>query len=175
MGIVNATEICAVNLEKENQTGNPELLRQKISSLISNNINFKIRSNSTFQRRAALTELLQSAENKVYSYDKGTGFVFLYNKDAMQKIEEQIKESVVSNTDPTSALTGKIQKHLATLRKQQKSDTRTSFQLYLSDPIPPRYCGVIKAHKLEKCYPMRAIVLTIGTPPYGICQYLISQ
>ena len=142
---------------------------------ISNNINFKIRSNSTFQRRAALTELLQSAENKVYSYDKGTGFVFLYNKDAMQKIEEQIKESVVSNTDPTSALTGKIQKHLATLRKQQKSDTRTSFQLYLSDPIPPRCCGVIKAHKLEKCYPMRAIVLTIGTPPYGICQYLISQ
>ena len=118
---------------------------------------------------------MQSAENKVYYYDKGAGLVILHNKDAIRKIEEQIGESVVSNTGPTSALTGKIQKHLATLRKQQKSDTRTSFQLYLSDPIPPRYCGVIKAHKLEKCYPMPAIVLTIGTPPYGICQYLISQ
>ena len=118
---------------------------------------------------------MQSAENKVYYYDKGAGLVILHNKDAIRKIEEQIGESVVSNTGPTSALIGKIQKHLATLRKQQKSDTRTSFQLYLSDPIPPRYCGVIKGHKPEKCYPIRAIISTIGSPPYGTSQYLISQ
>ena len=103
-----------------------------------------------------------------------TGFVILNNKDAMQKIEEQIRESVVSNTDPTSAPTSKIQKHLATLRKQQKFETRTYFQLDPSDPIPPRLYGVIKAHKPEKCYPMRAIVSTIGTPPYGISQYLVE-
>ena len=77
-----------------------------------------------------------------------------------------------TNTDPTSALTSIIQKHLATLHKQQKFETRTYFQLYPSDPIPPRLYGVIKAHKPEKCYPMRAIVSAIGTLTYGIFQYL---
>ena len=79
-----------------------------------------------------------------------------------------------TNTDPTSALTSIIQKHLATLRKQQKFETRTYFQLYPSDPIPPRLYGVIKAHKPEKCYLMRAIVSTIGTQPYAISQYLLQ-
>ena len=119
MDIVNATEFCVLSLEKENQTENAELLRQKISNVISKNINFKIRSNLTFEERAAPKELSQSTEYKVYSYDKGTGFVILKNKDAIRKIKEQIGESVVSNTDPTSALTSKIQQHIATLCKQQ--------------------------------------------------------
>ena len=92
----------------------------------------------------------------------------------MRTIEEQIGESVVSYTDPKSTLISKIQKHLATLRKQQKFETRTYSQLYPSDPIPPRLYGAIKAHKPEKCYPIRAIVSTIGTPPYGISQYLVE-
>ena len=117
MDIINATEICAPSLKKENQIENAELLRQKISNVISKNINFKTRSNLTFEQRTALKELSQSTENKVYSYDKGTGFVLLNNKDATRKIEEQIRDSVVSNTDPTSALTNKIRKHLATLHK----------------------------------------------------------
>ena len=33
---------------------------------------------------------------------------------------------------------------------------------------------VFKLHKPEKCYPMRAMVSTIGTPPYGISQYLVE-
>ena len=53
MDIVKATEICAVNLEKENQIENAELLQQKISNIISKNISFKIRNNLTFERRAA--------------------------------------------------------------------------------------------------------------------------
>ena len=162
MDTVNATEICALSLEKENQMENAESLRQKISNVISKNIHFKIRNNLTFEHRIALEELSQSTENKVYSYDKGTGFVILNNKDAMRKIEEQIGESVVSNTDPTSVFTSKIQKHLATL------------QLYPSDPIPPGFYGVIKAHKPEKCYRMQAVVSTVGTPPYGISQYLVE-
>ena len=47
-------------------------------------------------KRTALKELLQSTENKVYSYDKDNNFVILNNKDAIQKIEEQIGESVAS-------------------------------------------------------------------------------
>ena len=64
MDIVNATEICALNLEKENQIENAELLRQKISNVISKNIHFKIRSNLTFEKRAALKEHSQSNVKK---------------------------------------------------------------------------------------------------------------
>ena len=171
MDIVNATEICALSLEKENQIENAESLRQKISNVISKIIHFKIRNNLTFEQRIALKKLSQSTENKVYSYGKCTAFLICNNKDAIRKIEEQVRKFVVSNTEPTSAPTSKIQKHLATLRKQQKFETRTYFQLYPSDPIPPRLYGVIKAHKPEKCYPMRPIVSTIGTPLYDISQY----
>ena len=113
MGFVNATEMCALSLEKENQIENAESLRQKISNVISKNIYFKIRNNLNFEQRIALKELSQNTENKVYSYDKDTGFVILKKTDAIRKIEEQIRESVVSNTDPISAHTSKIQKQSA--------------------------------------------------------------
>ena len=83
MDIVNAVELCPFNLEKKNQIENAELIRQKVSNVISKNINFKIRSNLTFEQRTALKELSQSTENKVYSYDSGTSFVIFNNKDAM--------------------------------------------------------------------------------------------
>ena len=132
-------------------------MRQKIIN-ISKNINFKIRNNLPLEQRTALKELPERTENKIYSYDKAVVFEILNNKDAIRKIEEQIRGSVLSNTDPTSALTNKIQKPLATLHKQQKFETRTYFQLYFSDPIPLRLYGVIKTHKPEKRYPMRTIV-----------------
>ena len=33
---------------------------------------------------------------------------------------------------------------------------------------------VVKAHKPEKNYPMRTVVLTIGTPPCGISKHLVK-
>ena len=97
-----------LSLEKENQIQNAESLRQIIGDVISKSIHFKIRNKLPFQPRIALKELSQIIENKVYSYDKGTDFVTLNNKDIIQKIEEQIGESVVSNTDPASPLTSEI-------------------------------------------------------------------
>ena len=81
---------------------------------------------------------------------------------------------MVSNTDPTSALASKIQNYLATLRKQQKFETRTSLNFITSDLIPPHLYGVKKACKSEKCYPMQAVISTIGTTSYGISQYLVE-
>ena len=66
MDIVNATKLCALILEKENRIENAESLRQKISNIISKNINFNIKSNLTLEQRTVLQELLQSTENKVY-------------------------------------------------------------------------------------------------------------
>ena len=52
--IVNATEIYALSLVKENQIENAELLRRKISNAISKNINFKIKNNLTLNNRHLL-------------------------------------------------------------------------------------------------------------------------
>ena len=54
MDIVNAAEISALSLEKENQIENAESLRQKNSNVISKNVRFKIRNNLTFEQRIAL-------------------------------------------------------------------------------------------------------------------------
>ena len=54
MDIVNATKLCGLSLEKENQIESAELLRQKISSAISRNISLKMRSNLTFEQRTVL-------------------------------------------------------------------------------------------------------------------------
>ena len=48
------------------------------------------------------------------------------------------------------------------------------YKVYPSDAIPPQLYGVVKAHKPEKNYPMRAIVSTIETVPYGTSKYLVE-
>ena len=48
------------------------------------------------------------------------------------------------------------------------------FEIYPSDPIPPRLYGTVKANKPVKNYPMRTVVSTIGTPPYRISKYLVK-
>ena len=96
-----------------------------------------MRSNLTFAQRTALKKLSQSNYSKQFILTfilTINGFVILNNKDAIQKIEEQIGESVVSTTDPTSALTNKIQKHFVALRKQQKFEKRNYLQISPSNP-----------------------------------------
>ena len=34
--------------------------------------------------------------------------------------------------------------------------------------------GVVKAHQPEKNYPMRLVVSTVGSPPYGLSSYLVG-
>ena len=86
----------------------------------------------------------------IYPFDKGTRFVVIQEKYAIQKIEEQIGKSKMIDHDPAPTLLNKFQKELAKLRKENKFDNKTYFKLYPSDDIPPRISAVIKAHKLEK-------------------------
>ena len=91
-----------------------------------------------------------------------------------KKIEKQLGKATKAKIDPTSRLTNKIQKKLCKLRKENKFTNKTYFELYPSDPIPPRLYGTIKAHNPEKNFPMRVIVSTISTLPYGISTYLVD-
>ncbi|XP_065671904.1 uncharacterized protein LOC136089751 [Hydra vulgaris] len=103
-----------------------------------------------------------------------TGYALLNQNDASLKLEEQIKNSKIIDYDPTSTLTTKFQRQLCKLRKEGKLDTNRYFKMYPSDCNQPRIYGMNKAHKPEKDYPMRPVVSTINTPPYGTSDYLVK-
>ena len=128
----------------------------------------KIKNNLSKEQRKALKEIRQINNNtKVYPFDKGSRFAVLSEGDTIKKIEEQLEKAKVINENPTQKYTSKIQKHLCKLRKVKKFTDTEYFEIYPSDPIPPRLYGTVKAHKPEKNYLMRAVVSTIGTPSYG--------
>ena len=172
MDIISATETCAIDLENSSKEIDAECLRQKVSHILNRNLNIKLRDNMSKPQRQALVQMKNSKVTTIYPFDKGSGFVVLSEKNAMQKIEEQLGKAKVAENDPTLKFTNKIQKILCRLRKEKKF--REYFQIYPSDPIPPRLYGTIKAHKPEKNYSMRTIVSTIGTPAYGISKYLVE-
>ena len=174
MDIIQTTETCALDLEREGKFSIAESLRQNISRIITKDLKKKHKNNVSFAERKTLTEMKHDKNISIYPFDKGTGFIVIKEEDAIQKIEEQIGKSKIIDHDPTPTLLKKFQKELAKLRKENKFDNKTYFKLYPSDAIPPRLYGVIKADKPEKNYPMRTIVSTIGTAPYGTSKYLVD-
>ena len=83
--------------------------------------------------------------------------VLLNGIDNISKTEEQLGKSKIIDYDPTNLLTGKFQRLLWKLKKEDKFDKKTYSLIYPSDCIPPRLCGTLKAHKPDKNYPMRAV------------------
>ena len=110
----------------------------------------------------------------MHEFNKSCGFAIVTNDTTKEKIEEQLDKTTKVKIDPTSRLTNKIHKKLCKLRKENKFMNKTYFELYPSDTIPPRLYGTIKAHNPEKNFPMRVIVSTIRTLPYGISTYLVD-
>ena len=149
-------------------------MRQGVSKILSKDVNKKHRNNLTIGQINTIREIKNSTNLKVYPFDKGSEFVIMEEEDAIKRIEEQIGKSIIIAYDPTTTLLNKFQKELAKLRKDGKFDNKTCYKVYRSDAIPPRLYGVVKAHKPGKNYPMRTIVSTIGTVPYGTSKYLVE-
>ncbi|XP_065668102.1 uncharacterized protein LOC136088337 [Hydra vulgaris] len=175
MEILTPIESFALHLEKKSKKSDAEKIRQNVSKILIKNIKHRLPDNLSKEQRLSLNNLKKKMNGlAVYPFDKGTGFVLINEEDAFYKLEEEIKHSVTINYDPTQTLMTKFQKLLCRLRKQKKLDNKTYFQMYPSDCVPPRLYGVIKAHKPEKNYPMRPVVSTIGTPPYGSSEHLVK-
>ena len=138
MDITQTAEICALDLEREGKFSIAESLRQNISRIITKDLKKKHKNNLSFAERKALTEMQLDKNISIYPFDKGTGFVVIKEKDAIQKIEEQIGKSEIIYYDPTPTLLNKFQKELLKLRKENKFDSKTYFKLYPSDAIPPQ-------------------------------------
>ena len=56
----------------------------------------------------------------------------------MQKIKKQLDKAKIAEHDPTLKFTNNIQKISCRLKKEKKFTDKEYFQIYPSDPIPPR-------------------------------------
>ena len=135
MDIIQTTEICALDLERKGKFSIAESLRKNTSRIITENLKKKHKNNLSFAERKVITEMQHDKNISMYSFDKGTGFIVIKEKDVIQKMEEQIGKSKIIDYDPTRALLNKFQKQLAKLKKENKLDNKTYFKLYPSTTL----------------------------------------
>ena len=132
----------------------------------------KIRRNRTKNEKKALNEIQRDDKLRVHEFDNRCGFAIVFvfaNDTTKEKIEKQLGKVTKAKIDSTNNSQTRFTKSFANLvKKNYKQDY---FELYPSDPITPRLYDTIKAHKLEKNFPMRVIVSTVGTLPYRISKY----
>ena len=53
-------------------------------------------------QRKALVQMKNYKDTTIYPFDKGSGFVVLSEKNAMQKVEEQLGKAKIAENDPSS-------------------------------------------------------------------------
>ena len=172
--IITAIESQGLNLESGKKDTSAENLRQTVSKILSKTISKKQQDNLSKTQKTALKQLKNDEQIKVYPFDKGIGFALLNDMGDISKIEGQLGKSKIIDYDHTNHLTGKFQRLLRKLKKEGKFDKNTYLLIYPSNCRSPRLYGTLKAHKLEKNYPMRAVVSTMGSPPYGTSKNLVK-
>ena len=172
MDIVSITESSALKLEYNKKVSEAQVLRKDVLKVLKTAK--PVRDNLSRNQRTALNEMKNDQDISYYPYDKGAGLVRMKKDNGIEKIREQIGNTEIINEDPTDAFARDIRKTLSTLNKKGRFTPKEYESLYPSDAIPPRMYGTVKAHKPEKDYPMRIVVSTIGTPPYGISAYLVN-
>ena len=117
------------------------------------------------------SQLIKCKNISTYPFDKVIGFVVIKEKDAIHKIEEQMGQSKIIDHDPIPTLLNKFQKELAKLRKETNLTTKhisnyIHLMLYHHD-----FTELLKPTN----HPMRTIVSTMGTLPYGTSKYLVDM
>ena len=60
----------------------------KISHILNKNLNIKLRDNLSKPQRKTLGQMKNNKGTTIYPFDKGSRFVILSEKNAMQTIEE---------------------------------------------------------------------------------------
>ena len=170
MEIIAPIESQALKLESDKKDTSAKNRRQTVNKTLCKTIGKKQQDNLSKTQIAALKKLKNDLLMKVYLFDKGIEFALLNDKDDISKIEEQLGKSKIIDCNPTSLLTGKFQRLLRKLEKEDKFDKKT----YPSNCISPRLYRTLKAYKPEKNYHMRTVVSTIGSPPYDTSKYLVK-
>ena len=63
-------------------------------------------------QRKALVQMKSNKDTTIYPFNRGYEFVVLAEKNAMQRIEEQLAKVKLTENDPTLKFTNKIQEIL---------------------------------------------------------------
>ena len=111
MHIIQLTEICALYLEWEGKFSRAESLWQNISRIITKDLKKKHKNILRFAERKALTEMKHDKNISLYTFNKVTGFTGIKEEEAIQKTEEQIGKSNVTDHNSASTLPNKFQKN----------------------------------------------------------------
>ena len=172
MDIITTAESSALKLEYEKKVCEAQILRKNVLKVLK--MAKPIEDNLTREQRQTLKEMKDDPDISIYPFDKGTGLVRLKTEEAINKIREQIGDTDIVERDPTDTFARDIRNALAPLNKKGRFTKKEYESIYPSDAIPPRMYGLVKAHKPEKNYPMRLVVSTIGSPPYGLSSYLVG-
>ena len=120
MEIITAIESQALKLESGKKDTSAGSLRQTVNKVLSKTIDKKQQHNFSKTQRTALKELKSDQQMIVYPFHKGIGFALLNDIDDISKIEKQLGKSKIIDCDPTTLLTGKFQRFLRKLKKEDK-------------------------------------------------------
>ena len=172
MDIITTTEVEALNLEKNEQHAQAELLRQQVKKILLKEN--KPRCNLSKEQFRTISVIQKDPDVDIFPFDKGNGFVRLTKAVSKVKMEEGIGTTKILPKDPTVTHMKKIQRTLLRIKKETNMSKGLYRKLYPSDAIPPRAYGQCKAHKPTKNYPFRVLVSTIGTAPYKVSEYLVK-
>ena len=170
MEIATITEETALKLEYARKPMEADLLRLHTKEILKHAKAPK--SNLDRNTWNTIKRMREDESIDYYPFDKGSGFVRISRDDAVNKVENEIGNTIILDKDPTKTLTTKFQKLLLSIKKEINMSNDLYFKLYPSDGTPPRLYGQIKAHKPTKNYPMRNIVSTVGSPAYQVSSYL---
>ena len=77
MNIIQTTEICALDLEREGKFCVSESLRQNISRVITKDLKKKHKNNLSFAERKTLTKMKHDKNISIYPFNKGTEFIVI--------------------------------------------------------------------------------------------------
>ena len=77
MNIIQTTEICALDLEREGKFCVSESLRQNISRVITKDLKKEHKNNLSFAERKTLTKKKHDKNISIYPFDKGTEFIVI--------------------------------------------------------------------------------------------------
>ena len=71
----------------------------KVSHILNRNVKIKLRGNVSKPQRKALVQMRNNKDTTIFPFDKGSGFVVLSEKNAMQRIEEQLGKAKIAEND----------------------------------------------------------------------------
>ena len=100
MDIISATDTCGIDLENSSKETDAEFLSQKVSHILNRNLNIELQDNLSKPQRKTFVQMNNNKDTTIYPFGKGSGFVVLSEKNAMQKIEEQLGKAKIAKNDP---------------------------------------------------------------------------